>query len=64
MTLAAAHSSYVDTQISRLVGPTSTKFDMPRRARNNTHRDGMHRQAIARGRVAYNQFSRRRLSVR
>ena len=47
--------SYVDTQISRLGGPNF--HEIPINASiaqaHNNQRDGMHRQAIARGRVAY-----------
>jgi catalase len=47
--------SYLDTQITRLGGPNF--HEIPINASlvpvHNNHRDGFHRQAIARGRVAY-----------
>jgi len=53
--LAGRIHSYVDTQISRLGGPNF--HEIPVNASlaqvHNNQRDGMHRQAIARGRVAY-----------
>ncbi len=53
--LAGRIHSYVDTQISRLGGPNF--HEIPINAAiapvHNNQRDGMHRQAIARGRVAY-----------
>jgi catalase len=53
--LAGRHHSYVDTQISRLGGPNF--HEIPINASlapvHNNQRDGLHRQAIARGRVAY-----------
>ncbi len=53
--LAGRHHSYVDTQISRLGG--ANFHEIPINASlapvYNNQRDGMHRQAIARGRVAY-----------
>ena len=53
--LAGRIHSYVDTQISRLGGPNF--HEIPINASiaqvHNNQRDGMHRQAIARGRVAY-----------
>lgn len=47
--------SYVDTQISRLGGANfhEIPINAPLAAVHNNQRDGMHRQAIARGRVAY-----------
>ncbi len=53
--LAGRHHSYLDTQISRLGG--ANFHEIPINASlapvHNNQRDGMHRQAIARGRVAY-----------
>jgi len=53
--LAGRIHSYVDTQISRLGGPNF--HELPINASvaqvHNNQRDGMHRQAIHRGRVAY-----------
>jgi catalase len=53
--LAGRIHSYVDTQISRLGGPNfhEIPINAPLAAPHNNQRDGMHRQAIARGRVAY-----------
>jgi len=53
--LAGRIHSYVDTQISRLGGPNfhEIPINAPVAAAHNNQRDGMHRQAIARGRVAY-----------
>ena len=53
--LAGRIHSYVDTQISRLGGPNfhEIPINAPVAAVHNNQRDGMHRQAIARGRVAY-----------
>ncbi len=47
--------SYLDTQISRLGGPNFHEIPVnaPVAQVHNNQRDGMHRQAIARGRVAY-----------
>ncbi len=47
--------SYVDTQISRLGGANfhEIPINAPLAAVHNNQRDGMHRQTIARGRVAY-----------
>jgi catalase len=47
--------SYVDTQISRLGGANfhEIPINAPLASVHNNQRDGMHRQAIARGRVAY-----------
>src|ERR1700722_13091121 len=53
--LAGRHHSYVDTQISRLGGPNfhEIPINAPVASVHNNQRDGLHRQAIARGRVAY-----------
>ena len=53
--LAGRIHSYVDTQISRLGGPNFHEIPVnsPVAAVHNNQRDGMHRQAIHRGRVAY-----------
>jgi catalase len=53
--LAGRHHSYVDTQISRLGGPNfhELPINAPLAPVHNNQRDGIHRQAIARGRVAY-----------
>jgi len=53
--LAGRIHSYVDTQISRLGGPNfhEIPINAPVAAVHNNQRDGMHRQAIARGRVSY-----------
>jgi catalase len=53
--LAGRIHSYVDTQISRLGGPNfhEIPINAPLAPAHNNQRDGMHRQAIARGRVAY-----------
>ncbi|WP_026637506.1 catalase [Duganella zoogloeoides] len=47
--------SYVDTQISRLGGPNfhELPINAPVAPVHNNQRDGMHRQSINRGRVAY-----------
>ena len=47
--------SYVDTQISRLGGPNfhEIPINAPVAQVHNNQRDGMHRQAINRGRVSY-----------
>jgi catalase len=47
--------SYVDTQITRLGGPNFHEIPVnaPLAPVHNNQRDGFHRQAIARGRVAY-----------
>ncbi|MDQ7744371.1 catalase [Hydrogenophaga pseudoflava] len=47
--------SYVDTQLSRLGGPNfhEIPINAPVSPVHNNQRDGMHRQAIHRGRVAY-----------
>ncbi len=53
--LAGRHHSYIDTQISRLGGPNF--HEIPINASlapvHNNQRDGLHRQAIPRGRVSY-----------
>ena len=53
--LAGRIHSYVDTQISRLGGPNfhEIPINAPIAAVHNNQRDGMHRQAIHRGRVSY-----------
>ena len=53
--LAGRIHSYVDTQISRLGGPNfhELPINAPIAQVHNGQRDGMHRQAIHRGRVAY-----------
>jgi catalase len=53
--LAGRIHSYVDTQISRLGGPNfhEIPINAPIAQAHNNQRDGMHRQAINRGRVAY-----------
>ena len=53
--LAGRIHSYLDTQISRLGGPNfhEIPINAPLAQVHNNQRDGMHRQAIARGRVAY-----------
>ena len=53
--LAGRIHSYVDTQISRLGGPNfhELPINAPAAQVHNNQRDGMHRQAIHRGRVAY-----------
>jgi catalase len=53
--LAGRIHSYVDTQITRLGGPNfhEIPINAPLAPVHNNQRDGMHRQAIARGRVAY-----------
>jgi catalase len=47
--------SYVDTQLTRLGGPNfhEIPINAPLASVHNNQRDGLHRQAIARGRVAY-----------
>ena len=53
--LAGRHHSYVDTQITRLGGPNF--HELPINASlatvSNNQRDGIHRQAVHRGRVSY-----------
>ncbi|MEO7086853.1 MAG: catalase [Gemmatimonadaceae bacterium] len=53
--LAGRIHSYVDTQITRLGGPNfhEIPINAPIVQVHNNQRDGLHRQAIARGRVAY-----------
>ena len=53
--LAGRIHSYVDTQISRLGGPNfhEIPINAPVAPVHNHQRDGMHRQAIHRGRVSY-----------
>jgi catalase len=53
--LHGRHHSYLDTQISRLGGPNfhEIPINAPLVPVHNGQRDGIHRQAIARGRVAY-----------
>jgi catalase len=53
--LAGRIHSYIDTQISRLGGANfhEIPINAPLAPVHNNQRDGMHRQAIARGRVAY-----------
>jgi catalase len=53
--LAGRIHSYVDTQISRLGGPNfhELPINAPLAPVHNNQRDGMHRQAINRGRVSY-----------
>src|SRR5690349_13050733 len=53
--LAGRIHSYVDTQISRLGGPNfhEIPINSPIAQAHNNQRDGMHRQTINRGRVAY-----------
>ncbi len=53
--LQGRHHSYIDTQISRLGGANFQEIPInaPLAPAHNNQRDGMHRQAIARGRAAY-----------
>ena len=53
--LAGRIHSYVDTQITRLGGPNfhELPINAPISPVHNNQRDGMHRQAIHRGRVSY-----------
>ncbi|MBC8027601.1 MAG: catalase [Steroidobacteraceae bacterium] len=53
--LAGRIHSYVDTQITRLGGPNfhEIPINAPVAQVHNNQRDGMHRQAIHRGRVSY-----------
>ncbi len=53
--LAGRIHSYVDTQITRLGGPNfhEIPINAPLAPVHNNQRDGIHRQAIPRGRVAY-----------
>ena len=64
--LAGRIHSYVDTQISRLGGPNfhEIPINAPVAQVHNNQRDGMHRQAIHRGRVVVRaELARRRLPV-
>lgn len=53
--LQGRHHSYLDTQLSRLGGPNfhELPINAPLAQVHNNQRDGMHRQAIPRGRIAY-----------
>ena len=53
--LAGRLHSYIDTQITRLGGPNfhEIPINAPINQVHNNQRDGLHRQAINRGRVAY-----------
>ncbi|HEY2807403.1 MAG TPA: catalase [Steroidobacteraceae bacterium] len=53
--LAGRIHSYVDTQVTRLGGPNfhEIPINAPVAPVHNNQRDGMHRQAISRGRVSY-----------
>jgi len=53
--LQGRHHSYLDTQLSRLGGPNfhELPINAPLAPVHNGQRDGIHRQAIPRGRVAY-----------
>jgi catalase len=53
--LAGRIHSYVDTQITRLGGPNfhEIPINAPVAAVHNNQRDGIHRQALPRGRVSY-----------
>ena len=53
--LAGRIHSYIDTQITRLGGPNFHEIPVnaPLVAVNNNQRDGIHRQSMQRGRVAY-----------
>ena len=53
--LAGRIHSYIDTQISRLGGPNfhELPINAPINQVHNNQRDGMHRQAVHRGNVAY-----------
>ena len=53
--LAGRHHSYLDTQLSRLGGPNfhEIPINAPVTPVHNNQRDGIHRQTIPRGRVAY-----------
>ena len=53
--LAGRLHSYIDTQISRLGGPNfhELPINAPLAQVHNNQRDGMHRQAVPRGRVSY-----------
>ncbi len=53
--LQGRHHSYLDTQLSRLGGPNFHELPINSSVAqvHNNQRDGLHRQAIPRGRVAY-----------
>jgi catalase len=53
--LQGRHHSYLDTQLSRLGGPNfhEIPINTPIAQVHNNQRDGIHRQSIPRGRVAY-----------
>ena len=53
--LAGRHHSYLDTQLSRLGGPNfhELPINAPLAPVSNNQRDGIHRQAVHRGRVSY-----------
>ncbi|MGH8798471.1 MAG: catalase, partial [Caldimonas sp.] len=53
--LQGRHHSYIDTQLIRLGGPNfhEIPINAPVAQAHNNQRDGFHRQAIPRGRVAY-----------
>ena len=53
--LAGRHHSYIDTQISRLGGANfhEIPINAPLAPVHNNQRDGLHRQTVPRGRVAY-----------
>ena len=53
--LAGRIHSYIDTQLTRLGGPNfhELPINAPITQAHNNQRDGLHRQAIPRGRVAY-----------
>ena len=53
--LAGRHHSYLDTQLSRLGGPNfhELPINAPLAPVSNNQRDGIHRQTVHRGRVAY-----------
>ena len=53
--LAGRHHSYLDTQLSRLGGANfhELPINAPLAPVSNNQRDGIHRQAVHRGRVAY-----------
>lgn len=53
--LAGRIHSYIDTQITRLGGPNfhEIPINAPLASVRNNQRDGLHRQAIPRGRIAY-----------
>ena len=57
--LAGRIHSYVDTQLTRLGGPNfhEIPINAPLAAVHNNQRDGLHRQAIHRGRAAYEPSS-------